>query len=248
MNTTDQVWRAPDVVERYLSGVRGGIPLAAEQIRILLRLAEAAVPRVIRFLDLGCGDGVLGRALLDRWPSAYGVFLDSSEPMLAAARQNLGSPATHRFVLQDYGQPGWTASLAGDRPFDVVVSGFSIHHQPDENKRAIYRDVFELLRPGGIFLNLEHVASTSTWGSQCFDEHFVDSLCEFHARSGSGKSREEIAHEYHHRADRAANILAPVEDQCRWLREIGFGDVDCYFKTFELALFGGICGGTKLGS
>ena len=41
------------------------------------------------------------------------------------------------------------------------------------------------------------------------------------------------------RADKAANILAPVDDQCRWLREIGFADVDCYFKAFELALFGG---------
>ena len=35
------------------------------------------------------------------------------------------------------------------------------------------------------------------------------------------------------------NILAPVGDQCDWLREIGFEDVDCYFKIFELAVFGG---------
>ncbi len=41
------------------------------------------------------------------------------------------------------------------------------------------------------------------------------------------------------RADRAANILAPVEDQCRWLRAIGFRDVDCYFRIYELAVFGG---------
>jgi len=239
MNTTDQVWRTDDVVQRYLAGVRGGIPLAAEQIRILLRLVEAAVPNVGTFLDVGCGDGVLGCALLDRWPSARGVFLDFSEPMLAAVRQNLGAPAVHHFVLQDYGQPEWTSPLADRRPFDIVVSGFSIHHQPDDTKRAIYRDIFDLLRPGGIFLNLEHVASASSWGSMRFDEYFVDSLCEFHARTGTGKSREQIAQAYYHRADKAANILAPVEDQCRWLREIGFCDVDCYFKTFELALFGG---------
>ncbi|SPE57295.1 hypothetical protein SBV1_270094 [Verrucomicrobia bacterium] len=28
-------------------------------------------------------------------------------------------------------------------------------------------------------------------------------------------------------------------EQCQWLREIGFENVDCYFKVFELALFGG---------
>jgi len=239
MNSADQVWRTAEVTQRYLEGVRGGIPLAAEQIRILLRLVEAAVPDVGSFLDVGCGDGTLGRALLDRWPSACGVFLDFSEPMLAAARERLGAPAAHHFILQDYGQPDWTAALKGICPFDVVVSGFSIHHQPDEKKRAIYQDIFELLRVGGIFLNLEHVASASSWGAARFDDCFVDALSEFHARTGTGMPREQIEREYHQRADKAANILAPVEDQCRWLRQIGFADVDCYFKAFELALLGG---------
>lgn len=35
------------------------------------------------------------------------------------------------------------------------------------------------------------------------------------------------------------NIRAPVEDQCDWLREIGYEGVDCYFKIFEPAVFGG---------
>jgi hypothetical protein len=30
-----------------------------------------------------------------------------------------------------------------------------------------------------------------------------------------------------------------VEEQCRWLKEIGFVEVDCWFKVLELALFGG---------
>ena len=120
-----------------------------------------------------------------------------------------------------------------------IVSGFSIHHQTDEKKRAIYRDAFEVLRPGGIFLNLEHVASASPWGAERFDEHFIDALCVFHERTGSGKTREQVAQEYVRRPDKAANILAPVEDQCGWLREIGFVDVDCWLKVFELALFGG---------
>ena len=39
--------------------------------------------------------------------------------------------------------------------------------------------------------------------------------------------------------DKKENIPAPVESQCQWLRETGFQEVDCFFKTFELALFGG---------
>ena len=54
-----------------------------------------------------------------------------------------------------------------------------------------------------------------------------------------GQSRDEVARHYYDRPDKSANILAPVERQCTWLREIGFTDVDCYLKVFELAVFGG---------
>ena len=39
--------------------------------------------------------------------------------------------------------------------------------------------------------------------------------------------------------DKDEDQLAPIEAQCEWLREIGFKDVDCFFKHFEIGLFGG---------
>jgi len=41
------------------------------------------------------------------------------------------------------------------------------------------------------------------------------------------------------RPDKVENKLTPVEQQCGWLREIGFNDIDCFFKLFEIAIFGG---------
>jgi len=63
------------------------------------------------------------------------------------------------FLTQDYSSPGWTDSINAAGPLDLVVSGFSIHHLEDQEKVQVYRDVFEMLKPGGLFLNLEHVAS-----------------------------------------------------------------------------------------
>jgi hypothetical protein len=37
-----------------------------------------------------------------------------------------------------------------------------------------------------------------------------------------------------HRPDKAADVLAPVELLCQWRCEIGFTDVECYPKVFEL--------------
>ncbi|MGH2413388.1 MAG: hypothetical protein ACRDEA_06795, partial [Microcystaceae cyanobacterium] len=54
------------------------------------------------------------------------------------------------------------------------------------------------------------------------------------------QSREEIGQQYYSRTDKNANILTLVETQCEWLREIGFVDVDCFMKLFEIALFGGL--------
>jgi hypothetical protein len=48
-----------------------------------------------------------------------------------------------------------------------------------------------------------------------------------------------VEREYDERPDQHANKLAPVEDQLAWLREIGFEDVDCPFKYFELAVLVG---------
>jgi tRNA (cmo5U34)-methyltransferase len=52
-------------------------------------------------------------------------------------------------------------------------------------------------------------------------------------------SQEEVEATYYNRPDKRENILAPMDAKCEWLRQIGFQDVDCFFKVFELALFGG---------
>ena len=240
-DTRDAVWKNQSVVNRYLEGIRGAIPLAAEQIDLLLRLLAFERPRELGcFLDLGCGDGVLARAVLDRFPASSGVLLDFSEPMLARARELAPASARVAFINADYGRAAWIQSLPAPGRFDAIVSGFSIHHQPDERKRELYGELFELLNPGGIFLNLEHVSSSSSWGRDVFDEYFVDALHAAHCRAREIVPRSMIAEQYHGRTDEQANILAPVETQCGWLRELGFERVDCYFKVLELALFGGV--------
>jgi tRNA (cmo5U34)-methyltransferase len=205
MQRSDAIWKSAVVTKDFLEGMRGAIPLAAEQLAVMVRIIQSACPNLKNFLDLGCGDGVLAQAVLAHYPDAHGVLLDFSEPMIEAARHKLASCKENlTFVVQDYGTAQWLGSLKAHVPFDAVISGFSIHHQPDERKRELYQEIFDLLKPG------------------------IET------------SREQTAHEYHNRPHKEANILAPLELQCDWLREIGFDHVDCYLKIFELALFGGV--------
>ena len=231
-------WQRQDLTKLFLEDVRGGIPLAAEQIDVLLRVIRHAIPGVERLLDLGCGDGILGRTVLAEYPQASGVFLDFSEHMIEAAKQKADALRA-AFVIQDLGAKTWVQFVSDHAPFDLVLSGLAIHHLPDERKRELYQEVFQLLKPGGMFLNLEHVASQSAWATQAFDDLFVDSLWSHHQKLGGTKTRDAVAKEWYHRPDKTENILASVDVQCQWLQEIGFVEVDCFFKLFQLALFGG---------
>lgn len=242
MNQPDyKIWTETSVAQNFLEGVRSAIPLAAAQIDCLLRIISLTQSQVNSFLDLGCGNGILGKAISKKYPQARGVFVDISPSMLQAAKDSIDNDSgKYSFLLQDFGFPTWQNSLETIASFDVIVSGFAIHHQPDSRKKEIYQEIHDLLTPGGIFLNLEHVASHSALGEKAFDELFVDSLYAYHKTQNSNQSKSEIAQQYYNRNDKNANILTLVEIQCQWLREIGFTDVDCFFKLLEIALFGGL--------
>jgi SAM-dependent methyltransferase len=239
MTTPKSEWQTKELATAFLKGVRGAIPGADLHSAVVGKIVQLWCHAPSAILDLGCGDGILGRFLLDIFPSARGVFVDFSEPMLDAARKNLADTPQASVLNADFAQPQWVGAVASYQPFDVVISGFAIHHQPDERKRKLYSEIYALLSPSGIFLNLEHVASRTPAVQHLFDEFFVDHLHVFHVKSDPSASREAIADTYYRRPDKKENILAPIEEQCRWLREIGFHDVDCFFKVFELALFGG---------
>lgn len=234
----DDVWKSEAVAQGFLTGVRGGLPFASAQLEVMLRLLAAGGRQIERFVDLGCGDGILTQAVLARFPGARSTLVDFSEPMLAAARARLGERSCD-LVQADFGAPGWVDAVKGRAPFDAVVSGFAIHHQPDERKRHIYAEIFDLLAPGAVFVNVEHVASPSEWVEKIHDDLLIDALYCYHTEAGSAMGRDEVASSYVHRPDKAANLLSPVEAQCAWLRDIGYQDVDCYFKSFEFAVFGG---------
>ncbi len=236
----DSIWKSASTAIQYLDEIRDSRPFIHEQIEVMLRLVRGLGLPVRRFLDVGCGDGVLAAMIREQHPVAAGVLLDHSPPMLQAARERFRElTGSIHFCCIDYGQPGWVQALAHYSPFDLVVSGFSIHHQSDERKRQIYGEIFAMLQPGGMFINMEHVASRTERIGQLWEEIMIDSLHNFAVRRGTGKSRMEVETEYRQRPDREANRFALVETQCDWLREIGYVDADCFFKFFELAVFGG---------
>ncbi|MEA3211060.1 MAG: tRNA (cmo5U34)-methyltransferase [Chthoniobacter sp.] len=231
---------SPELVAKFLQNVRHSIPLAIEQIDMMLRLVHAARgDRLDRFLDLGCGDGLLSSALLDDYPQARGWLVDLSPSLLGGARKQLQKNSSVQFISADFARPSWTSAVAMGAPFDAIVSALSIHALPDARKRGLYREIFDLLKPEGVFIAIEHVASATRWTESIWADYMIDAIFGQAIKAAPGKTRVEIAREYYERGGQTDRPLAPLEVQCDWLRGLGFENVDCYLKVLELAVFGG---------
>ena len=232
-------WERKEKLYKYIDGARQFFPLASEQLDTISRIIDKYNPSINHFLDLGCGDGFLGHFIKRAYPKSQGVFLDCSNEMIEKA-QIKDSKNEHEFIVQDFSNVHWFHIIKSAKKFDLIISGFSIHHIDNENKVRLYRDIFQLLNPNGIFLNLEHVSSPSEKIEELFSDIFDKGMMDYQKHIGDEKTIEEIKEIYHDPIHKKLNILESVDTQCNWLREIGFSEVDCYMKIFELALFGGI--------
>jgi tRNA (cmo5U34)-methyltransferase len=200
------LWRSAEHVLDYLARA-DAIPHRTEGEAELLRCFPASVSRV---LDLGSGDGRLLSLVKLACPDANAIALDFSPIMIDRLRERFMGDTSVQVVAHDLDN-ALPSSLGR---FDAIVSSFAIHHVTDERKHSLYEEVFDLLNPGGIFCNLEHVSSPTL----ALHHEFLAAIS------------------YLPDEEDPSNKLLDVETQLTWLREIGFGDVDCLWKWRELAL------------
>jgi SAM-dependent methyltransferase len=217
------LWTSADHARDYL-GRADSILHRTEGESTLLEF----IPRTARrILDLGTGDGrllalvksELAKAQLaeggtgrDGHSKLEAVAIDFSPAMLEAAGKRFAEDSSVTIVAHNLDHP-----LPALGKFDAVVSCFAIHHLVHERKRALYAEIHKLLSLGGVFCNLEHVASPTP------------------------RLHEEFLHRigYTLETEDPSNKLLDLETQLQWLREIGFADVDCHWKWRELALLVG---------
>lgn len=200
-------WRDPAIVEGYLARTERLAPRRAGE-QALLDVVPSHVGRV---LDLGCGDGRLGALVLEHRPEVDEVVcVDRSAEMLQRARARSAEDARLSVHSHDLAEP---ITRWGD--FDLIVSGLAIHHLDDDRKRALFGEIAAQLRPGGVFANLEVVASSTPERHQ-----------EFLRAIGRPEDDPE-------------DQLASIEDQLRWMTDAGLDQVECIWRWRGFALLVG---------
>jgi SAM-dependent methyltransferase len=108
-------------------------------------------------LDLGCGPGSLAVRLLDRLPKATVVAVDADPVLLTLGRAAWADRPGLRFAEADLRAGDLAQSLQLDRQPDAAVSTTALHWLSGPALEGLYRQLAGLLRPGGLFLNGDHM-------------------------------------------------------------------------------------------
>ncbi len=208
MNISSEEWSDPYKSSCYLKNA-GSYPNRKLGEAVLLENLPAKATRI---LDLGSGDGRLIKLIkennLGRSDIEF-IALDISPPMLEALKNNFANDVSVRIIEHDLDK-----TLPDLGYFDAIISSFAIHHLRHSRKYSLYEEIYDMLNPLGVFCNLEHVSSISA------RQHI-----KFFNLIGESLDQEE-------KSDKTLS----VEKQLQMLRDIGFVEVDCLWKWYEMAI------------
>jgi tRNA (cmo5U34)-methyltransferase len=127
--------------DTYLAEMAAEIPGYQELQEAIV--AAAVGLRAARVLELGTGTGETALRVRAKHPEASWVGIDSSEAMLARARERLPDADLRLQRLEDELPAG---------PFELVVSALAVHHLDGAGKRGLFSRVAAVLGPGGRFV------------------------------------------------------------------------------------------------
>lgn len=218
-------WHDEDFVNQWLERNKERAPERRRQFVALRAFIPKNPDQEFRYLNLGAGPGSLDAILLEHFPGANAVVLDTSLTMLTAARKDLAKFGERvEYVQADLSNADWTGAVAG--PFDFVISARTIHHLSEPKRiRELYREIRGLTGHGGTFLNLDYVRPSKGELARLGDWITRD------PEAGFGGAPHD-----------AAGMPGTLVEHLGWLAEAGFNSAEVYWKEMDLALLSGING------
>lgn len=199
------------------------IPCLEDLYQITSDLAIVTNPKP-RILDLGAGTGLLTSYLHNKYPEGDFILLDLSEEMLNIARTRFKNNPDFHYVVADYLKHDFEGQ------FDIVVSSLSIHHLKHQDKRLLYEKVYKHLNPCGVFINADQVMGPYPANEKEYYRNWLNKI-----DMGSLSESEKTIIFDRMKLDNPASLA----DNFKWLEEIGFVDVDVYYKYYNFVVLYG---------
>lgn len=186
-----------------------------------------------KVLDLGCGDGLFIQELSKSFKLSKVTLVDGSLEMLEAAKKRLSGQNRNYYIQASFQQ-----LLANDPlndNFDFIYSSLAIHHLPLDKKKKLYAYIYGHLSSGGWFIHYDVVLPQS----EKLEKWYLSLWREWIKMHPYKEKREQllgIPEQYKSNSD---NMPDTLEAQLEVLKDVGFCNVDCFYKYGIFSLFGG---------
>jgi trans-aconitate methyltransferase len=228
----------------------GYLPEREARFNVMFDVLDVLLPESFVALDLACGPGAISQRLLARVPKARCIAVDLDPILLTMGQSVLGTmDGRLTWVEADLATPEWTTQLGIDT-VDAVLSTTALHWLPASDLIALYRQLGQIVRPGGVVLNGDHMsfeprlerfqqvadAVKARLQDEAFTQRGVedwtqwwDSLAQEPALKALFAEREQrFEGQRHMRSYRPTFALHEAA-----LREAGFGQVDVIWQRLD---------------
>ena len=214
------------MIADYERFIRTVIPHYETMRAVQLELLARCLPPGGRVIDLGGGTGALARAVAEKFPGVRVEIWDTDPAMVEVARERCAAFGDRVYFVE--------RSFAEPLPAcDAVVACIALHHVKDlPAKGKIYANIFQALRPGGIFANADCVMSQTPAVRTASYEGWAKFMEE------QGLSRAEAQQQFAEWAKE--DYYPPLTTELRLLAEAGFAEPDCFWRTAPFTVFGGV--------
>ena len=221
----EQIKRAFDATaSRYDAQRKWIIPEMDDYYSAAVWAAECKNPRPT-ILDIGAGTGLFSALMLQKFPNAHLTLVDLSESMLGIAKERFADHSDVRYIAGDYSN----VDFAGR--YDLICSALSIHHLEHDEKRRLYKKIFEALNPGGMFVNADQVLGETA----AINRRYMDYWDEFLVPCPL--SPEDKKQMLYRRDTFDKNEKLSV--QLAWMTDCGFSEIDVVYKNRLFVVFTG---------
>ncbi|HEY0754617.1 MAG TPA: class I SAM-dependent methyltransferase [Ktedonobacteraceae bacterium] len=221
------------------------VPARAEQTSALLQLIPAQIEEECVIVELAAGEGALAETVLESFPHCHYIALDGSEMMRTHMQQRLARFGQRLEVRAfELEAARWREELP--QQVRCVLSSLCVHHLNASGKRHLFHDIFKHLEPGGALLLADLVLPANQRIADFF-AHQYDKIVREQSLDlrGDLSGFDEFQQQnwnffrYDYGTPDLYDQPSPLSDQLRWLQEVRFTSVDCYWMRAGHAVYGG---------
>jgi len=218
-------------VERF-SNLESGLTTMVDSpvmMELVTQAAAASNPQARQILDVGCGAGNYSLKFLEFVPDVDITLVDLSEPMLARARERIGSLSKGeiQIIQGDIREQAFPTAQ-----FDVILAAAVLHHlRADDDWWEAFSKFHRILKPGGSVWIVDLIEQSTKAIQAMMWNRYGTYLTEL-----KDDAYREFVFGYIEKED----TPRPLTFQLDLLREVGFEEIELLHKNNLFAAFGAI--------